>query len=102
MSYLDDTAQAIRAEVPADVLPDEDGLDELFRAYALLVRVKGTATTAEDVHDAWALWMQARHGDHHSIKPYDELDPGTRREDAPFVEAIRRVAERNHCGGQNS
>jgi len=92
MTYLDRTAQAIKTRVPADLLPDEPRLDELFRLYALLARVKGTDVTAEDVHDAWSLWMLDGDGDHESIKPYSELDPSTRREDQPFVEAIRAVA----------
>lgn len=93
MSYLDDLAEAIRAEVSKDLLPKENVAD-LFRLYALLVRVKGEAVSAEDVHDAWAAWMlrQADDDDHESIKPFEELDAETRREDEPFVEAIRKVA----------
>lgn len=92
MTYLDSTAAAIKARVPEDKLPDEPRLDELFRLYALLARVKGTEVTAEDVHDAWSLWMLGEDDDHESIKPYGELDPATRREDQPFVDAIRAVA----------
>lgn len=92
MTYLDQTAQAIKARVPTELLPDEPRLDELFRLYALLARVKGAEVTAEDVHDAWSLWMLEEHGDHESIKPYSELDSSTRREDQPFVEAIRAAA----------
>ena len=92
MTYLDQTARAIRDRVPSHLLPNEEGVDELFRLYALLARVKGADVTAEDVHDAWSLWMREREGGHASIKPFDELDPSTRREDLPFVEAIRAVA----------
>jgi hypothetical protein len=92
MTYLDEIAADIRARVPADVLPDEDDLDDLFRIYALLARVKGTDVRAEDVHDAWALWMLGQDGSHSSLKPFEELDLSTRREDLPFVEAIRAVA----------
>lgn len=92
MTYLDRTAQAIKDRVPPGLLPDEPRLDDLFRLYALLARVKGKDVTEEDVHDAWSLWMLAEDGDHDSIKPYQELDPATRREDRPFVEAIRAVA----------
>jgi hypothetical protein len=93
VTYLDKTAAAIRARVPADVIPDEDGLDDLFRLYALLAHVKGEAVTAEDVHNAWSLWMLRQDSDHKSIKPFGDLDPATRREDRPFLEAIREVAE---------
>lgn len=92
MTYLDRTARAIKDRVPPELLPEEDRLDDLFRLYALLARVKGKEVTEEDVHDAWALWMLAQHGDHESIKPFSELDPSTRREDQPFVQAIRAVA----------
>jgi len=92
LTYLDETAAAIRARVPEDVLPNQDGLEDLFRLYALLARVKGERVTAADVHDAWALWMLRQAEDHSSIKPFVELDPSTRREDLPFVEAIREVA----------
>jgi hypothetical protein len=98
MTYLDNTAAAIKAHVPEDLLPDEPRVDELFRLYALLARVKGTSVTAEDVHDAWSLWMIGEDGDHKSIKPYDELDPETRREDQPFVDAIRAVAAEQRRG----
>jgi hypothetical protein len=92
VNYLDETSAAIKARVPADLLPNEEGLDDLFRLYALLARVKGEQVTPEDVHDAWALWMLSRERDHSSIRPFAELDSSTRREDLPFVEAIRAVA----------
>jgi hypothetical protein len=92
MSYLDEVAKAIQALVPKDDMPDEEGTDHLFLLYALLARAKGEAATAEDVHDAWAVWMLARGQDHESIRPYQELDPSTRREDAPFLDAIHEVA----------
>jgi hypothetical protein len=93
MTYLDDTAAQIKARVTPDLLPDEDGIDDLFRLYALLARVKGTCVTAEDVHDAWSVWMLHQHGEHSSIKPFEELDFSTRREDLPFLNAIRDVAK---------
>lgn len=94
MTYLDTTAAAIRAQIPDQLLPDEDHLDDLFLVYALLAHVKGESVTAEDVHDAWSLWMLRRDDDHESIKPFSELNSSTRREDMPFVEAIRDVARR--------
>jgi hypothetical protein len=92
VTYLDLTAQKIRDRVPAQFLPDADDLDDLFRLYALLARVKGQLVTEEDVHDAWALWMLRHDNDHQSIRPFSELDPSTRREDRPFVAAIHAVA----------
>ena len=92
MTYLDELAAAIKAEVPKELLPDEGDVDDLFRIYALLARLKGQRVTGEDVHDAWAVWMLRRDSDHGSVKPFEELDPSTRREDRPFVEAIRKAA----------
>lgn len=93
MTYLDELAADIERRVPSDVLPDED-TGSLFRLYALLVLAKGRAVDAVDVHNAWAAWMQERHPDHRSIKPFQELDPETQASDEPFVAAIRAVAER--------
>lgn len=91
MTYLEHVAAAIKARVPPNVLPDENDVDGLFRIYALLARVKGGQVTAEDVHDAWVLWMLGQQRDHSSIRPFSDLDPSTRREDLPFVDAIRSV-----------
>jgi hypothetical protein len=91
MSYLDDIAQTIRSHVPADGLPDGD-LDALFRLYAVLALAKGDAVTAEDVHNAWAAWMQENHADHDALRPFGELDHATQAEDDPYVEAIRIAA----------
>lgn len=91
MTYLERIGAAIKARVPPDVLPDDDDVDGLFRIYALLARVKGEQVTAEDVHDAWALWMLGQQRDHSSIRPFCDLDPSTRREDLPFVDAIRSI-----------
>jgi hypothetical protein len=73
--YLDQIACAIfeRAEPDTDW---EDGLYLFYLLYALLAKTKGTATTREDVHDAWAIAEQYD-GDclHRSIVPFDELSP---------------------------
>lgn len=93
MTYLDELAAQIEAEVPAEVLPGGDtGL--LFRLYALLALTKGTAVTPCDVHNAWAVWMQERDPDHRAIRPYQELDAGTQAADEPFAAAIKTVAGR--------
>lgn len=91
MSYLDDVARTIRVHVPDDVLPSGD-LDSLFRLYALLALVKGEEVTAEDVHNAWAAWMQAAEPGHDSLRPFDELDGSTQAADDPYVDAIRNAA----------
>jgi hypothetical protein len=91
MTYLDELAAEIRRQVPEDALPGDD-TGTLFRIYALLALAKGTAVTAEDVHNAWAVWMNELDPDHRSIKPFRELDEDTQASDEPFVKAIRAVA----------
>jgi hypothetical protein len=91
MSYLDDVATAIRGHVPADALPSGD-LDALFRLYAVLALAKGDAVSAEDVHNAWAAWMQGGDADHDSLRPFEDLEAETRAADDPYVEAIRAAA----------
>jgi hypothetical protein len=93
MTYLDELAAEIKRQVPADVLPG-DNTGTLFLIYALLALAKGTAVTAEDVHNAWAVWMHELDPGHRSIKPFKELDENTQASDEPFVKAIRAVAGR--------
>jgi hypothetical protein len=93
MSYLDDLAGQIEHEVPADMVPQQ-GTESLFRLYALLLLTKGTAVTARDVHNAWAVWMQEKDPGHPAIRPFGELDPATQASDEPFLTAIKAVAGR--------
>jgi len=92
MSYLRELADAIRTEVPAQLVPSRP--DHLFLIYAVLARTKGEQTTAEDVHDAWSAWMEMRGEQHESMVPFHELAESVQAEDVPFVEAIRAVAAR--------
>jgi hypothetical protein len=91
MSYLDPIAREIAARVGDDLLPEGD-TERLFRIYAVLARAKGADVGPEDVHDAWAAWMQERDPGHPAIRPYSELDAPTQAADLPYVEAIRAVA----------
>jgi hypothetical protein len=90
MSYLDELAVRIRAEVP-EPQRGENAMD-LFRLYAVLALAKGESVDASDVHNAWAAWMQQREPDHESLRPFEELDEETQAADSPFVLAIRAVA----------
>jgi len=92
MTYLDDLASEIERRIPRDLVPEVTSA-LLFRLYALLALVKGTAVTASDVHNAWAVWMREQDPDHRSIKPFEELDVEMQAFDDPFVLAIRVVAE---------
>jgi hypothetical protein len=91
VTYLDKLAAQIRRHVPPDVLPPGD-LALLFRLYALLLLTKGTAVTAPDIHNAWAVWMQESDPGHPSIRPFDELDAETQAADGPFVAAVKAAA----------
>ncbi|GAB7068259.1 hypothetical protein H7J06_17610 [Mycobacterium hodleri] len=96
MSYLDTDAELIRSCLPTGTGVPEDS-DDLFVLYAVLMRAKGESTQASDVHDAWSAWMSRSEPEHESIRPYDELSPSVKKEDAPFLAAIQRAA-RNRAG----
>ncbi len=90
MSYLDDVAAAIRAELVER--PGDSSSPQLLRLYAVLLLGKGETVTAADVHNAWAAWMQEHQPSHEAIRPFNQLDGPTKEADNPFVEAIRRAA----------
>ncbi len=92
-SYIADIAAEIRAAVPPESLPADD-TDELFLIYAVLALAKGVDVQARDIHNAWAAWMSTKDPQHESIVPYDELPPDVRREDDPYLAAVRSVARR--------
>jgi hypothetical protein len=90
-SYLEDDAEAIRQGLPAGFeVPPRSA--SLFLTYAVLLRAKGAATEASDVHDAWSAWMLTVDPEHPAIRPFANLDAETRREDAPFLRAIHAAA----------
>jgi hypothetical protein len=91
MNYLSTLADKIRAEVPDNLLPDEDS-ELLFLMYAVLLLSKGADVTREDVHNAWAAWMTHIGKRHESLVPFADLPSATKDEDDPFVQAIRKVA----------
>jgi hypothetical protein len=92
VTYIGALADEIRAEVPADIQPEDS--DVLFLMYAVLLLAKGTDVLPADVHNAWAAWMSTRDEGHESLVPYEELSGPAKAEDNPFVTAIRRVAQR--------
>lgn len=90
-SYLERDADLIKRCLP-DGVEVPDGSDRLFLIYAVLLRAKAAQTQAGDVHDAWSAWMIGEDPDHDSIRPFEDLDAETRREDSPFLAAIRKAA----------
>ncbi len=65
---------------------------DLLDLYTLLVMTSGEWTTAEHVHDAWAIRMSRVRPDHWSIIPYDELTSEKQRRDDKYVRVIRQIA----------
>lgn len=93
---MDDLAGRVRDQIHPDDRPSDDA-DLLYALYALLVAVKGEATSLRDVHDAWTTWMALRGIEHESAIPFDDLSSAVQAEDEPFLEAIRRVATDAGC-----
>ena len=93
MNYLDELAAAVRAEVAPERIPKGD-TTSLFRVHALLVRAKGSAVTARDVHDVWAVWALEAKPNHSAIRPWKDLNAETQAKDDHYVQALRRVASR--------
>jgi hypothetical protein len=91
MNYVSDIAERIRREVPPEALPQGD-TDLLFLMYAVLALSVGEDVRAEDVHDTWSAWMTYHDPSHKSIKPFTQLGSDIKRQDQPFVDAIRKVA----------
>ncbi len=92
MNYIELLATEIYETVNRRPMPDEQRLLYLF--YAGLALAVGASVTPEQVHDAWCAWASAREVEHPCLRPYPELDPGTRQLDVPFAEAIRTVMTR--------
>ena len=74
---------------------DSDSDSEaLYRRYAALAAERGSATTDEDVHEAWSAWAREHDPAHASLRPFAELSAAEQAKDRPFRDAIRRVAAR--------
>lgn len=87
MSYVTDMVRRIDDELP--------GLDPALAAlYALLALAKGTGTTLEDVHDAWAVWTATVRGrpDHPALVPFSELTIDVQELDRKYMTGIHAAA----------
>ena len=65
---------------------------DLLDVYALLVLVKGTKCTNEDVHDAWSVWCNLREPTHRSLIPFDKLTKEVQDLDSKYRDEIISVA----------
>lgn len=100
MSYLSETARIIRDNLQPDASPPENS-DSLFLLYAVLLRSKGEAVTAADVHDAWAAWMESRRPNHPAIVPFDKLPASVQETDLSYVRAIHAAARVQAAAGDS-
>ena len=91
--FITRLAEQIRIEVPPSVRPNHPAELRLFRMYALLALSKGSSTTREDVHNAWAAWMLEIDPTHSAIRPFRELTDEQHQQDDPFLRAINHVSE---------
>jgi hypothetical protein len=91
-SYLDHLGAAISGEL--ETKDKSSTPPSLLRLYAVLLLAKGEDVTAEDVHNAWSVWMQHRDPRNQSIKPFEKLDESVKRMDNSFVSAIRSAARK--------
>lgn len=91
MNYIESVAVAIERAIPEGNRPTV-AARSLYRLYALLALTRGSATTLENVHDAWSVWITERGAVHESLVPFDELDTGVQLEDRVYLVAIHSVA----------
>lgn len=99
-TYIRDAAGKIAAQLGESYYWASDIDRELYRLYALLALVKGTATTLEDVHDAWSVWQVGINLGHQSIVPFGELTAEVQELDGRYAVAIWRVAVAGLRGGR--
>lgn len=78
----------IKEQLTADL---DDCPNDLLTLYTLLALTKGTGTTLEDVHDAWAVWKNETMSDHKSLILFDELTADVQEMDRPYMEAIHQA-----------
>lgn len=85
MTYVEQALKVLNRTCP--------GLDpELARLYALLALTRGTRTSLQDVHDAWAVWRNNTQPDHPSLVPFDQLAPEAQELDRAYMDAIHHTA----------
>ena len=90
MNYIDEVKEELAKHIRVG--------KGLMNVYSLLVLVKGTDTTLEDVHDAWAVnindyWDKETNGEHFSMVPFNDLKPETAAKDQKFVDAIHKTTK---------
>lgn len=89
-SYLDEISTEIRRTAEPEAVENEEDL-LLYRVYAVLLLAKGEKVSAEDVHNAWAVWACEHEPNSKSLIPFQELSPSAQSKDSVYVEAIHKV-----------
>lgn len=84
-NYIADNRSLLEISLP-------DCPDDLLDLYTLLAVARGTDTTLEDVHDAWAVWRNKTEPQHHSLIPFSMLTEKIQKYDRPYQEAIHAAA----------
>lgn len=84
MNYVQKARNILAIKI--DVEPD------LLDLYTLLVLVKGSDTSPEDVHDAWAVWKNNIYHEHKSLIPFGGLSTPVQELDREYCDAIRETA----------
>jgi hypothetical protein len=67
---------------------------ELLDVYALLVLIKGSDTTSENVHDAWSVWQNNVNPTHKSLVPFKALPKEIQELDDEYRDMIHYVADK--------
>ena len=82
-TYITRARAALLAAL-GDTERDWEREPRLLDLYTLLVLIKGTECSAEDVHDAWAVARQRERPAHPALVPFSLLDDSAARLDIPF------------------
>jgi len=65
---------------------------ELLDLYTLIIFLRGTSVTLEDIHDAWSIWRTNTKPDHSAIIPFDELSLEVQELDREYAVAVKDIA----------
>ena len=85
-------ARAALLAALGDTERDWEREPRLLDLYTLLVLIKGTECSAEDVHDAWAVARQRERPGHPALVPFSLLDDSAAKLDIPYRDEIRSAA----------
>ena len=79
-------------ELQSELSKKIDVEKELLDLYTLLILVKGSACTLEDIHDAWSIWQSTTMPKHKSLIPFSKLSTEVQELDREYMIAVTEVA----------